>query len=195
MSDAPEPSTINLVKEVSKFVISKKPISPTSKKLLESLAPDFEAKVRMVQSVYCAQKMSRLGKLASAIDSLQDRIVDPNYMYTFLFNNPAELRKHLALLMESEQADLEYLRSQVAEDAEKEGYSRNPSQQVNVIFSQKVAEASMQESNLSIEERRRTRESIENILKLLDNKSLPQPPKTVDRILEARVEPKKIEEK
>ena len=185
---SPAPSTVNLIREIAGYVVARNPISQGSKHLLAHAVNDYQDQIRMMLAVIGSHKMQRIANILAAVDLCQEKLTDPEYLKA-LSMYPDEFRRHYALLKEVEKSDLEFLRSQVSSDAEKEGFSRDPRQQYNFFFGQATSKALLP-VDLTIEERRKTRAVIDELFALVSGPEKPKPPKSPDRVIDTTYEVK-----
>jgi hypothetical protein len=190
MSDAnlnqippPTPSTLNMIREVAGYLVSRSPMSTSSADLLKNSVEGFRDQIRMIQSVVASHKMLRMSRLLSAVDMCEEKLTDPEYIKR-ISNNPKELRQHFALLKEVEQADLEFLRLQASDKSEKEGFSSDPKQQFNFFFNEKEKKTPLP-ADMTVDERRKTRDMLDNLLNIVSGKPLPKPPTVSSRVVDA----------
>lgn len=190
---APAVSTINLIREVAGYVVSKQPVSTNTKAVLDNALAGHKNKIQMMLAVIASHKMQRLSSILSAADLCQEQLTDPEYIHS-IRNSPSELRLHFRLLKEIEQADLDFLRSQTAETAEREGFSRDPTRQYNFFFGSEAGTQAVLPPDMTVDERRKTRSMLDELLGLMSGKESPKPPDKLERIIDAKFEIPKPQE-
>jgi hypothetical protein len=125
--------TLTTLDELTKFLVGRQPMGPTSRKRLQAAIEDQQDRQKLFLAALGAHKMQRMVKLLRAVDVGMDHMTDIEYI-AGLKENPAELRRHVEFLLRAQQQDQEFIQQQASPDAEKHGYSADPMQQVNAIF-------------------------------------------------------------
>lgn len=178
----PEPSTIDLMRQVSTFQMQRTGITPSARSILKNSLGDYTDRVRLHLAILGTHRMRRMARILAATDMMEERLTDPAYLDRLARLNPIEFRKTFEVLLDVIRDDREFLRSQSAETAEKEGFSRDPSHQFKMFFEQKVMLAA---ENMTIDERRRTKKFIDDLFALVTQTgAAPPPPRT--RVLEGQ---------
>lgn len=186
---APRPSieSLTLLKQLSEYAVTRQPMDPNQKELLKTAIGDQQDQIRLVLSVMGSHKMLGMADLLRAFDFVKQRLLDPKYLAS-ISDDPAELRKTLRLLSDVLVNDIEYLKMMTSDNAEKEGFAKDPKTQYNFFFDQGPrAGAAVLPEEMGSESRRKIMSVLDKILALADDK-VPVPPGKSERVIDVEAE-------
>ncbi len=187
MSELPKMpvETLHMMRELAGLLVARRPMTPSSSKLLETVIAGQKHQVRLALAALAAHRVSRMADLVGAMDLCHSKMTDPEYI-SRLYEEPAELRRHMEALHKIHQSDVEFLFALSGEQAQKRGFSADPKTEYNFFFPD--TDSSELPSGTTTAERRRVMHAVSSFMSLMsrDGQAL-RPPTLPSRVIDVPI--------